>query len=61
MTIMITTVNSVAGNTLLMRMMLMVIIIMSECNGNGVGNGNDDTAMLIEIILREITIGKNKS
>lgn len=60
MTIMITTVISVAGNTLLMRMILMMII-MSECNGNGVGNGNDDTAMLIEIILREITIGKNKS
>lgn len=57
MTIMITTVISVAGNTLLMRMVLMMIIIISECNGNG----NDNTAMLIEIILREITIGKNKS
>lgn len=53
MTIMITTVISVAGNTLLMRMMLMVIIIISECNGNG----NDNTAMLIEIILRKIIIG----
>lgn len=56
MTIMITTVISVAGNTLLMRMILMMII-MSECNGNGVGNGNDNTAMLIEIILRKIIIG----
>lgn len=60
MTAIVTIVNSVAGNTLLMRMVLMMII-MSECNGNGVGNGNDNTAMLIEIILREITIGKNKS